>query len=303
MLLYVCGLPHGGSGVKHLGGCTVMAVTAEREYMRKLVKSVGVASAAVAFAAGSALVAPVAGAQSSSLPGGSLGGEQCGEQVVTPDNREASGWGTPGDETAAEIAAVEGAPDTVGDAAVTFPEDNPEQQGTSLYKNADRMPLADLLGEDGNPVPLSYEYTSEGQAPALQIRLNDANLAETEDSAGHEVGFATIVWSPADGDGSWQTANPGDSDEFWVTRALVGGEGDDVPRGERKSLKEIIELNPDAVVTAYGVQMTRDNESDNVAVDSFTLDCETTNFELDSEDGLFGSLTDVFGSVTGSLGS
>ena len=32
-------------------------------------------------------------------------------------------------------------------------------------------------------------------------------------------------------------------------------------------------MNPDAVVTEYGVQKTRDNTAENVAVDNFTLGC------------------------------
>lgn len=272
--------------------------------MQKLIKSVGVTSAAVAFAAGSALVAPAAGAQSS-LPGGSLGGEQCGEQVVTPENLATSGWAAPDDETAAEIAAVDGASEEVGAAALTFPEDSDEAPGTSLYKTGNEMMLSELVGDDGNTVPLSYDYTSSGQAPALQLRLNGASLADSEeDSAGYDDGFATIVWSPADGTaGEWGAAEPEDSDQFWVTRALDAGDEGDIDRGERMTLEEVVDLNPNATITAYGVQQTRDNDATNVAIDNFTLGCETTNFELESDEGFLGSLTDVFGNMTGSLSS
>ena len=263
--------------------------------MKNLAKSVGVLSAAVAFGAGSALAAPAAGAQS--LPtgslGDSLGGDTCGEQVVTPETLANSGWGAPEDENAAEIAAVEGAPEEVGTAALTF-EDGPEN-GTSLYKDAERMPLDELL-EDGAPVPMSYQYTSDGQAPALQIRLNNASVPETEDGAG----FATIVWSPADGDGTWREADPADSDQFWATRDIEDADGETVlPRGERTTLEEIVGMNPDAVVTEYGVQKTRDNTTEGVAIDDFTFGCETTDFELDADEedgGPLGSLTDIFSS-------
>lgn len=258
--------------------------------MKNLVRSVGVASVAVAFGAGAALSAPVAGAQSS-LPGGSLGADNCGEQVVTPETLEASGWFTPPDEIPAEIAAVDGAPDTVGDAALTL-----ESTGSSLYKNADEAPLAELLRDGEDLVPLSYEYTSIGQAPALQIRLNGANLAESEDGAGSEIGFATIVWSPPTTD-TWATADPADDDgSFWVTRALEGEDGEDIPRSTQMTLDEIIDLNPDAVVTEYGVQKTSDNTATDVAADNFTLGCEVTNFELEDEEapGPLGSLTDLF---------
>lgn len=259
--------------------------------MKKVVRSVGVASVAVAFGAGAALSAPIAGAQSS-LPGGSLGADTCGEQIVTPATLDASGWLTPDDETAAVIAAVEDAPESVGNAALTFETD---ASGTSLYKDGDEADLSDLLLDGEDLVPISFDYTSGGQAPALQIRLNDANLHESEDGAGgSDIGFATIVWSPPAAEG-WDTADPGDSGEFWVTRALDGPDGEPIPRATPMTLDEIIDLNPEAVVTEYGVQKTRDNTADDVAIDNFTLGCETTNFELDPE----GSLENVFGSVTG----
>lgn len=263
--------------------------------MRKLVRRFGVASAAVAFGAGSALAAPGAGAQSE-LPGGSPGADPCGETVVTPDTLDAEGWFTPDDETPATIAAVDGAPETVGDAALTLPTD--DDLGSSLYKDVDRVPLGELLvAEGGEPEALSYEYTSEGQAPALQIRLHEASLAESEsENAGYDLGFATIVWSPEPAEG-WSTADPGDSGDFWVTRALDDPEGEEVPRGERMTLEEIIELNPEAVVTEYGVQKTRDNTAENVAIDNFTLGCETTNFELEEADDPEGSLEDLTGSL------
>lgn len=270
--------------------------------MKKLVRSVGVASAALAFGAGAALSAPVAGAQSS-LPtdslGGSLGGETCGTEVVTPENQEASGWSSPDDENSAAIAAVEDAPEHIGDAALEFESND---AGTSLYKNANETALTDLLLNGEELVPISFDYTSNGQAPALQIRLNGASLHEDEDRAGSDVGFATIVWSPPAADGTaWQNAAPGDSEDFWVTRDLAGADGELIPRGERMSLQEIIDLNADAVVTDYGIQKTRDNTSPGAAIDNFTLGCETTNFELEAEDT--GSLGDAFGSLEDMLPS
>ena len=270
--------------------------------MKKLVRSVGVASAALAFGAGAALSAPVAGAQSS-LPtdslGGSLGGDTCGTEVVTPENQEASGWSSPGDENSAVIAAVEDAPEHIGDAALTFETDG---TGTSLYKNADRAPLAELLRDGEDLAPLSFDYTSSDQAPALQIRLHEASLADTEEgAAGYDVGFATIVWSPPAAEG-WTTADPADDDgEFWVTRAIEGEDGKTIPRSTKMTLDQIIDLNPDAVVTDYGVQKTRDNTATNVAADNFTLGCEVTNFELEAEPE--GSLEDPLGSLTDMLPS
>lgn len=253
---------------------------------------------AVAFGAGAALSAPVAGAQSS-LPGGSLsdslGGEVCGTEVVTPENQEAAGWGTPPDEDPAEIAAVEGAPESVGEAALTLPTST--EKGSSLYKNANRAPLADLLRDDEGLVPLSFDYASSGQAPALQIRLNGANLHDSATGGGTDIGFATIVWSPPPAEG-WATADPGDDGQFWVTRVLEGEGGEPIPRYTPMTLDQIIDLNPDAVVTEYGVQKTKENTAENVAIDNFELGCLTTNFELvdetEPETGeIFSSLEDV----------
>ena len=88
---------------------------------------------------------------------------------------------------------------------------------------------------------------------------------------------------------------------FWVTRAIEGEDGKTIPRSTKMTLDQIIDLNPDAVVTDYGVQKTRDNTATNVAVDNFTLGCEVTNFELEAEPE--GSLEDPLGSLTDMLPS
>ncbi|HJC59282.1 MAG TPA: hypothetical protein H9755_02965 [Candidatus Dietzia intestinigallinarum] len=274
--------------------------------MKSFGRVVVAASAAVAFTAGSAVVAPVVGAAPGSadllgsLGTGSLGGDSCGEHVVTSVNEEGSAWSTPTDETPAVIdEAPTGAPDGVGDYALTFPTDT--ENGTSLYKNANRKKLSELVGEDGD-LRMNFDYSTDGQAPALQIRLNDASLADSEeDEAGYEDGFATIVWSPKPAEG-WAEANPDESNQFWVTRDLKGADGGEpVERGKRMTLKEIVALNPVAVVTEYGVQKTRDNTAENVAIDNFTFGCETTNFELPAEDDLLGSVTGSLDGDTGSL--
>src|SRR5699024_12422398 len=114
--------------------------------------------------------------------------------------------------------------------------------------------------------PSATSSRAHGQAPALQTRLNDARAPETEGGAG----FATSVWSPADGDGTRQEADPADSDQFWATRDIEDADGETVlPRGERTTLEEIVGMNPDAVVTEYGVQKTRDNTTEGVAIDDF----------------------------------
>lgn len=247
---------------------------------------------AVAFGAGAALSAPVAGAQSS-LPGGSLGGEACGEQIVTPSTLRASGWGTPDDETPATIEAVAEAPEDVGAAALVFGEQDADKPGVSMYKDAGGMDLAELLSED-DELLLNFDYTADGQAPALQIRLLDASVQGNE---GETNGFATITWSPDAGTGDWQSADASESDQFWVTRPVVDEDGDVVlPRETRTTLANIIDLNPDATITGVGVQKTRENAAESVAIDNFVFGCETTNFELDPDGG---SLGDIFGSVSG----
>lgn len=273
--------------------------------MKSFGRVVVAASAAVAFTAGSAFVAPVVGAAPGSadllgsLGTGSLGsvGDNCGEQVVTSVNETGSAWATPSDETRAVIgAAPAGAPASVGKSALTFPNtDEADKPGASLYKNVE-MPLKDLLAEDGKSVKLKFEYTASGQAPALQIRLLNANVPDADDKSND--GFATIVWSPAASDGTWKTADANAADKFWVSRPIVKGDTT-LPRGEETTLAKIVELNPEAKVTAYGVQRTQENTSTNVAIDNFQFGCEVTNFELPAEPadpGFLGSLTGIFGS-------
>lgn len=272
--------------------------------MKSFGRVVVAASAAVAFTAGSAFVAPVVGADPlGSLGSGSLGsvGDNCGEQVVTSVNEPGDAWATPDDETPAKIGeAPKGAPESVGTSALTFPADTADKKGTSLYKNANEMKLSELSGEGDNALNFNFDYSTDGQAPALQIRLNEASLADSEASAaGFADGFATIVWSPKNADG-WAKANPAESNEFWVTRALKDGEST-IARGTRMTLTRIIELNKNAVVTEYGVQKTNDNKANNVAIDNFQFGCEVTNFELPADPGPLGSLSGIFGSLTGSL--
>lgn len=265
--------------------------------MKKLVRSVGLISAAVAFGAGTVLSAPLAGAQSS-LPGSSAPADNCGETVVTPSGLAAAGWGTPSDETAGTITAVADAQEKVGAAALSLPTD--EAKASSLYKNADKAPLSSLI-VDGKPINLSYDYVAEGAGPALQIRLNGANLAETESAAGgYAIGFATIVYSPADSDGEWKTANAGEAKEYWVTRALKGADDTTIARGTMMSLKDIVALNPKATITEYGVQKTKNNTAPDTFVDNFTFGCEVTDFELvEPAAEAEGSLGNIFGSVSG----
>lgn len=252
--------------------------------MNKLARSLGVMSAAVAFGAGATLLTPAAGAQAS-IPLRSISGTsdtECGEQIVAPETLADADWFTPSDEVPAEIAAVAGAPSDVGAAALTLPTSDLSTGGSSLYKNADRMPLAELL--DDGELLMNFDYTTEGQAPALQIRLHDANLADSEaNAAGYNLGFASITWSPAAGDGTWKKADPAGSDEFWVTRKLNNGEDGEIARGKKMSLQKIIELNPNAVVIEYGVQKTKENKAANVAIDNFTFGCQSTNSELEAD--------------------
>ena len=274
--------------------------------------------------AGSMLTAPVAGAQSSlpipedllgsasgSLDLGSLGGDPCGEKVVTPNNM--GGWDTPDDENEAKIvASADVDVEVFGSGVLEMKPD--ASQGTSLYKDAKNVPVSSLLDENGAAKPISYQYKGEGQAPALQIRVLGANVVKdpTKTEAPFEKttdGFATIVWSPADGTAAWQEAEATESEDFWVSRTILKDpeglddkgeltDGNDIllKRGERTTLEEIVDiLGEQAVISAYGVQQTKDNKTPTTQVDDFVFGCETTDFEVDSKETApvgpdFGSL-------------
>ncbi len=253
------------------------------------------AAAGVAGAASMALTLGAAGTAGAvgSMDSGSLGsadpGTACGTTVVSPNNHGT--WSTPPDETPPGFAAVEGAP--LGDGALTLGNSD---QGTSFYRTVG-MPLGDLAQESGGLMDISYQYTAANEdnpsatgTPALQLRVTGASTADGGN------GFATIVWSPEASDGAWAQAEPGDSDQYWVTRDIVD-ENDQVvlKKGERTTLSHIIELNPDATLDQIGVQQTKDNQSTDVAVDGFTFGCEVTDFEPGGGPG--GSLDGVLGSL------
>ena len=243
--------------------------------------------------AGSMLTAPVAGAQSSlpipedllgsasgSLNLGSLGGDSCGTEVVTPEGAEGAGWTTPGDETPATIEEVT---DHTSAGALVFGPDSEEKKGTSLYKASGKK-LETILDAEGQlSSPLTFDYTSEGQAPALQIRLRDASVANWGTP---NINFATIVWSPAASDGSWKKAEPkADAAEWWITRDVLDADGTEVHAqgpSNLTTLDKLVELNPNATIIEYGVQKTQENNENNVAIDNFTFECVTTDFEKEA---------------------
>lgn len=283
-------------------------------------KNIAVASAAglasVALALGATGIATAAdgtgslGSLTGSL-GGSADADQCGVTAVTPDDLVALGdsepeadvplgtWFTPGDENPATI--IDATEDDHGTGVLGF---EPNGDGTSLYQRVD-LGLDDLTGKDA----ISYTFTAgngEGantNTPALQIRVLGANTAEAADGGN---GFATIVWSPQASDGAWGVATPdANVAQFWVTRDIVDAEGHTVIAkgpGNLTTLTEIAGKNPDANVYAVGVQQTRENQAEDVKVDTFTLNCATTDFELDADSEPAGSLAAIFGSL-GSLGS
>ncbi|GAA4811349.1 hypothetical protein [Tomitella cavernea] len=262
----------------------------------------GIASVVLVLG-GAGVAGALPGAGSLGSLTGSVGGDQCGTTVVTP---EAMGdWATPRDETPAAIVAAGANDADFGNGVLTFPEDSAEKPGTSLY-NEVKIPLSDLLDDEGKAEVFQFDYTTSGQAPALQLRIVGANynesMAESDAASGakhFESGFATIVWSPAAADGSWKKADTTGSDQFWVTRSIDGTET--LPElnrgpGNMDTLENIIARNPDATLIGYGVQQTRENDSTDVKVDNFTIGCQVTDFEVTAP-GPFGSLAGLFGSV------
>ncbi|QDQ97088.1 hypothetical protein [Tomitella fengzijianii] len=264
----------------------------------------GIASVALVLG-GTGVAGALPGAGSlGSLSGSIGGGDQCGTTtVVTPedlvdlnqdeDERKVSvgTWYTPGDENPATIG--ESTDDAHGTGVLNFKQSD---KGTSLYQASD-LKLSDLV-VDGAPLPIEYTYTatdgasSDSNTPALQIRVLGASTIDNGN------GFATIVWSPQPADGKWGTAAPkADDGTFWVTKNIVNADEEtELAKGSPATLAKIVELNPDATILGIGVQQTRDNDSTAVAVDTFTLGCQTTDFEATAP-GPFGSLAGLFGSL------
>lgn len=249
----------------------------------------GVASIALAMGA-----AGTAGAADGSLGLGSVGADNCGTTVVTPDAM--NGWFTPQDEHKPVIKDFEG---NTGDGAVVFGQST---IGTSLYKQVN-IPLKDLVKDGNLTTTIKYDYTATGDSsntPALQLRIMGANYGDpVAGESQFDNGFATIVWSPDASEDSWKTAEPGDSSDFWVTKS-IGDDGDYLPRGEKASLADIISKTPNATLVAYGVNQTKENDSADVAMDKFVFGCETTDFEAvaPAPEDPMGSF-DIFGSLSG----
>ncbi|WP_333619992.1 hypothetical protein [Dietzia sp.] len=276
-----------------------------------------------ALIAGSLVAAPAVTAQSFEFSGGSLGSlippstsaapttsgtptsttptpttdpeNQCTTEVVTP--AEPGEWTTPDDETPAVFqdfadGAETGA--TAGPGGLFFPDyTDPEKKGTSLYKKVD-MPLEDLVDEDGNIRPMGFDYFGDTRGPALQLRITGANYynfatgePKPNGEGGHFTnGFATIVLSPTDSTGEWNTLSPEDvsaSSEFWVTKSIAAtpgfNDGKPLMRMETATLKDIIAMNPDAQLDEIGVQKTQENKTPNTYIDNFVFDCVTYDFE------------------------
>lgn len=142
------------------------------------------------------------------------------------------------------------------------------------YRNVG-APLSGLKSSD-----LSYRFkmkTDGFETISLQVRATGMNTSAT----GNPSQFATIVWGPSpairdrvDADG-WVTVTAADlaDGRWWVTRD-INGLG---LRGAEATLAKIVELNPDATISAVGMTLARATDPSVVYVDQFAYkDCVST---------------------------
>lgn len=133
---------------------------------------------------------------------------------------------------------------------------------------------------------LGYKQHTEGAAQAsYQLKILDAKRTD-----GDSTGFTTLVWEPyqngqplGSSDGWVNEANIQDG-KWWSTRPIAGANG----QSQLVSLDDIVAANPDAHVTAYGVNLGRNNAVSTSNVDDIAFGCTTWNFEPNPDLG--GSL-------------
>lgn len=204
----------------------------------KRIAAIGGAAAVMAAGAATGASADVTGSVEGIFHTGGLG-VQCGSQTVT--QADVTGEYDPmlGWFTPSDETAA-----TIGADGLTFA---PSHNGTALYKRV-VVPLGAV-----DQSTLGFAATGAKQ-PAYQLRVLGSE-------SGGTLGFGTIVWDGKDPKG------------FWLT-----GDGPHSGQDKKGTLKEIAAKNPNAVVVAYGLNQTRDNDATDVVATSIQFGCADVTF-------------------------
>lgn len=189
---------------------------------------------------------------------------QCGASVATPDDLD--GWG-PLDGVAPQY--VDGPAGAHGNGSLRLTANSPADKVD--YYHAASTSLADASG-------LGYRQLTVGAVQA-SFELKILHAKRTDGTA---AGFTTLVWEPYRNDqplgttNGWVQESSIELGHWWSTRSIAGATGG---QSQNVTLAEVAGANPDAVVTAYGVNLGKNNAVSNSYVNDVQFRCHTTNFK------------------------
>lgn len=245
----------------------------------------------IALVGAAAFTAPaLAGATTGSL--GSSDGAAAGFTCsVLSTEATPNGWGIPFDDEKNQLAfySETNVLDEDGSLELKIAQATPDNR-SAWYHSAGSIPLADAVKNE-----IGFAEKAAASQTSFQLRLTG-----TTNPAAGENGFATLYWV-ANGNESVDTAGGGTHTNLqngkWISTRNIEG----APRNVASDLDDIIAGNPDATIEHYGVSVGRGDIGTTTYVDAVKFNGCTTNFaKKDETAGPFGSLGNVFGSLSAS---